>query len=84
MESEPSQVSVPDGVVHNRDRGSAKVPSGIENILAFLYRETIREQPPDVVPFIAKLLAERLEARTSQEKDGRAPHLLIAVIWLLP
>ena len=53
------------------DLGKIKIPGGIEDILNQLYKETLREQPQDVVPFIAKLLEVKLNARNSERaKEG--------------
>ena len=48
------------------DLNKIKIPAGIEEILNHLYKETLREQPTDVVPFIAKLLEVRLTTRNNE------------------
>ena len=49
------QSQVPGGVLHRPDLSHLRMPEGFSDILAFLTREILREQPKDVIAFAARL-----------------------------
>ena len=61
-DSEKIPKGEPDCLIHSMNSGHENllVPEGVNDILKTLYREVLREQPKDVVSFMAIFLEEML------------------------
>ena len=69
---------VPGGVIHNRDASryvTLQVPDTFPQLLETIYREVLREQPENIVEFIAMLLADMLMERDGSESRSTSSYV---------
>ena len=67
-ETNDDEMLVPGSVIHSIASGHVRVPKGIKEILEFLFKEVLRDQPQDIIAHCALLLESKIRREENERR----------------